>query len=89
MLWACPRCGVTQRPNDVRASEIIEPGRERRIEFFGLIRPSFDGTYSCLVCGYVWNDVAPDVPAVTFLHPISENSSCCFDECRTCSGGAS
>lgn len=89
MTWRCPQCGVAQNPNDVRTTEIIEPGRERRIEFFGLIRPSFDGTYSCLVCGYAWNDVTPATSAVTFLHPVNEQSSCCADGCRTCSGSAS
>jgi|SRR5665213_2799737 len=79
--WRCPKCGVTQLPSEARAVEIIEPGKNPRVEFHGRIRPSHDGTFSCLVCGHTWGgppeDPTPGGSAITFLHPITE----CDDEC--------
>lgn len=79
LLWLCPRCGTNQLADEVQTVEIIEPGKEARIEFHGRIRPSHDGTFSCLVCGYTWPDPPQDDPtspggaSVTFLHPITES----------------
>lgn len=77
-LWACPQCKVTQFSDEVQTIEIIEPGKEARIEFRGKIRPSRDGTFSCLVCGYTWpgppeDPTPPGGASVSFLHPIYES----------------
>jgi rubredoxin len=80
--WACPKCGVTQLPSKVKTVEIIEPGKNPRVEFHGKIRAYFlhgNLVYSCLVCGHSWGpeDPTPGGASITFLHPITE----CDDEC--------
>lgn len=61
-LWSCPRCGVTQDPNEVKTVQIEEPGRNVRVEYHGRVRPTTLKNvvghqwveYSCLVCGNTW-----------------------------------
>lgn len=84
--WLCPRCGATQLPSEVRTVEIVEPGKNTRVEFHGKIRPSYfhNGiSYSCLVCGHDWGlppeDPTPGGASVTFLHPIYESGDGDFD----------
>jgi rubredoxin len=84
LLWLCPRCGTNQLADEVQTVEIIEPGKEARIEFHGRIRPSYfllDGVswivYDCLVCGYSWDNLPEDPTppggaSIRFLHPITE-----------------
>lgn len=96
MVWVCPKCLVSQNSSEVRTMEIVEPGKNPRVEFYGRIRPegSQDGplAYTCLVCGHVWDD-GPEDPtpggaSTRFLHPITEQSSCCVDGCVMCNRDA-
>jgi len=89
--WVCPRCKAAQLPSEVRTTEIIEPGKSPRVEFYGKIRPDHTrsvAVYSCLVCGHTWigspyppdpEDPTPGGASVTFLHPITEEG---FDGVR-------
>ena len=78
--WRCPRCGAAQLPSKIKTIEIIEPGKNPRIEYHGKIRPTKLGNsveYTCLVCGHVWGpspeDPTPGGASVTFLHPVLED----------------
>jgi hypothetical protein len=90
----CSRCGATQLRSEMRAVEIVQSGKETRIEFHGKIRPQASSggiVYSCLVCGHTWfkveppEDPTPGGASVAFLHPVHEGRhtpSCegiCFD----------
>jgi len=42
MVWVCPQCWVSQSSSEVTTTEIVEPGRNSRIEFHGKIRPTWN-----------------------------------------------
>jgi hypothetical protein len=81
---------VTQRSDELRAIEIVEPGKEPRVEYHGNIRPTFNGNFlyfSCLVCGHDWSG-SPDEDhpmfggaPITFLHPVTEHDDDCDGSC--------
>ena len=85
--WLCPQCGATQDPDDTRTTEIVEPGKDSRIEYRGKIRPTYHDQgiiYDCLVCGYSWWGTPPEDPtpggaSITFLHPVTECDGTCED----------
>ena len=39
--WKCPQCGVMQRLDEIRTIEILEPGKEARVEYHGKIRATY------------------------------------------------
>jgi len=66
-------------PSKVEVKQIVELGREERVEYSGKIRPigSEDGAlaYECLVCGNIWPHEAPSgarQSSTSFLHPVTE-----------------
>ena len=40
-LWICPQCGVGQWSYEVHTVEIVEPGKNPRVEYHGKIRPNY------------------------------------------------
>lgn len=87
-LWMCPKCKTIQDPDEIRTVEIVEPGKNPRVEFHGKIRAEFLTmfnriVYHCLVCGHTFGPPDPEDPtpggaSVTFLHPITEeDDECC------------
>ena len=94
VAWECFKCGIKQLPSEVETTEIVEPGKETRVEYFGRIRPSYINdeaeswtVYDCLVCGYSWDnlpdDTDPGGASITFLHPVNEK----VNECGFCTDG--
>jgi len=90
LLWRCPRCGVTQDPDEIKTIEILEPGRESRVEYHGRIRPNSStaiAVYFCLVCDHQWIGTSPDPEdptppggaSASFPHPIYESGDGDFD----------